>query len=465
MTGRGKLAGVQKDTAPTPTAALPAASTQTAAMRTAAMPARDPVLARGPWHELPPALAVVLRPRIDEIAADMVDVIREEVLTYRRPLDSALGRDLTAAVRRAVGQFVELTEDPHSPQDHHVHHFRRLGRLEFLNGRTTDSLQAAFRVGARIGGRRYAEIAHSAALPPEVVVPLHEAVLTHIDALSNESVKGFAAARAAAEGGLERSRRALAECLVDQRRAVRREAVEALAAQAGWPLPSAVACLLVHRGAGGRLRALGRDVRFLALPRGADLVLVVPDPESEGLVESLRAAVRGRTAVLGPTVPPRDAWVSLHCARLVLAGRNPAMNQETGDGSGEFVRAGDALVEAHLRQGIHIGRLLGDRTLGALRDLPAGRAARLAETLDALLMSWGRTAPEVARTLGIHPQTARKRLRRLEELFGARLGDPAFRFEALLALRTLALREGSSAPGPSRDGAAVANRAVRKRAV
>ena len=55
-------------------------------------------------------------------------------------------------------------------------------------------------------------------------------------------------------------------------------------------------------------------------------------------------------------------------------------------------------------------------------------------------MSWGRTAPEVAQALGIHPQTARKRLRQLEEVFGDRLGDPRFRFEALLALRTHALR-------------------------
>ncbi|MFG2928431.1 helix-turn-helix domain-containing protein [Streptomyces achromogenes] len=65
---------------------------------------------------------------------------------------------------------------------------------------------------------------------------------------------------------------------------------------------------------------------------------------------------------------------------------------------------------------------------------PSRRAARPAETLDALLMSWNRTAPEVARALDIPPQTARRRLRRLEELFGERLGDPAFRFAALLAL-------------------------------
>ncbi|MEU8845367.1 helix-turn-helix domain-containing protein [Streptomyces sp. NPDC048564] len=80
------------------------------------------------------------------------------------------------------------------------------------------------------------------------------------------------------------------------------------------------------------------------------------------------------------------------------------------------------------------------RSLGVFADLPPGRTTRLAETLDALLMSWGRTAPEMAQALGIHPQTARRRLRRLEELFGDRLADPRFRFEALPAPRTHALR-------------------------
>ncbi|MFB7369696.1 helix-turn-helix domain-containing protein [Streptomyces sp. NPDC056222] len=48
----------------------------------------------------------------------------------------------------------------------------------------------------------------------------------------------------------------------------------------------------------------------------------------------------------------------------------------------------------------------------------------------------------MAQSLGIHPQTARRRLRRLDALFGDRLNDPRFRFEALLALRTRALEPG-----------------------
>ncbi|MFI8996590.1 helix-turn-helix domain-containing protein [Streptomyces sp. NPDC053542] len=403
------------------------------------MQAPEQTFSRRPWHELPPVLGTLIRPRIGEIAGDMVDVIREEVPAYRRPLDSPLGRDLFGAVRRALRQFAELTEHPDSRQDHHVAHFRHLGRVEFLNGRTTDGLQAAFRVGARVGSRRYAELARTAALPPDVVLPLHEAVLTHINALSNEAVRGFGAAQSRTEGEVQRGRRALAEALLEGARGPAPERLRALAARARWPLPKSVAVLIARPTPGAAQpapRGLHEDV--LVLPRGGDLVLVVPEPEDGGLLGPVRNALRGRRTVLGPAVPPADAWVSHHCVRLAMGHPRYAAAAEP-----EFQAVGELipLADVHLLGSAPVGRLLGDRLLGALAGLPAGTAARLAETLDALLMSWGRTAPEVAGALGIHPQTARKRLRRLDTLFGDRLADPAFRFEALLALRTRALRQ------------------------
>lgn len=393
--------------------------------------------ARGPWHELPAALGALIRTRIDAIAADMVEAIRQEVPAYRSPLDSAMGRDLIDSVCRAMRQFAELTEAPESSQDHHVRHFRHLGRVEFLNGRTTDGIQAAFRVGARVGSRRYAEVARTASLPTEIVLPLHEAVLTHINALANESVKGFVAAQARAEGETQRNRRALAQALLERPRGTPGEPLDTLAARARWPLPAKVACLVVRQAAGGRFALPGQGRDVLTLPRGADLVVVLPEPDGGGPAgtEDVRAAVRGRTAALGPAVVPHDAWLSLVCARLALN-----HHRDTGAPDDGLLVVGDRLADVHLLGGAHIGRLLGDHVLGALDGLPAGRAARLAETLEALLMSWGRTAPEVARALGIHPQTARKRLRQLDALFEGRLADPGFRFGALLALRTRALR-------------------------
>ena len=369
------------------------------------MTAQAETFTRQPWHELPPVLAALIRSRTEYIVADMTRAIRDEVPAYRRPLDSAVGRDLTESIRRAVLQFVELIEHPDSAQDHHLDHFRHLGRVEFLNGRTTDALQAAFRVGARVGSRRYAEFVQEATLPPVTVLTLHEAVLVHINALSNESVKGFLAAQLRSEGEVKRARRAL---------------------------PGAVASVIVRSA--GHFSVPGADGELLSVGRGSDLVLVVPEPETSGLIDRVREAARDRVAVVGPAVPPHETWLSLQCARLAIDRRAELPTD------GAFLRVDDELSELYLLRGAPIGQLLGRRVLGVFADLPRGRAARLAETLDALLMSWGRTAPEVAQALGIHPQTARKRLRQLEEVFGDRLGDPRFRFEALLALRTHALR-------------------------
>jgi DNA-binding PucR family transcriptional regulator len=61
-----------------------------------------------------------------------------------------------------------------------------------------------------------------------------------------------------------------------------------------------------------------------------------------------------------------------------------------------------------------------------------------------------RSAPEVAAALGIHPQTARYRLRQLESLFGDRLDDPDFRFAAGLVLYGRSLR--STKPRPRENG-------------
>jgi len=60
-------------------------------------------------------------------------------------------------------------------------------------------------------------------------------------------------------------------------------------------------------------------------------------------------------------------------------------------------------------------------------------------TLLAWLTSSGRSAPEVATSLGIHPQTVRYRMHQLFEMFGDRLNDPDFRFEVEAALRARAL--------------------------
>ncbi|TQS86087.1 hypothetical protein EU811_23395, partial [Arthrobacter sp. TS-15] len=84
------------------------------------MSAVDPLLSRRPWHDLPPALAPLLRARLPELTTEMVQAIRREVRGYRQPIGSAVAHDLAEAVRLAATQFTELVEEPDAPQQHYV---------------------------------------------------------------------------------------------------------------------------------------------------------------------------------------------------------------------------------------------------------------------------------------------------------------------------------------------------------
>lgn len=395
-------------------------------------------LVRNPWTELPVTVADALRPNLDAIANEMVEVIRREVPRYGRPLDSELGRDLVAAVRRALFQFVELIENPNGPQEHNSTVFRRLGKAEFLTGRNMDELQAAYRVGARVGSRRYSEIAQALGLPTGTVLLLSEAVLVHINELANESVRGYTEARLRSAGDMAHRRRVLAERLLERNPDPAGTAVETLAYEAEWVLPAQLACVVVD--APGLDVSIADDI--LVVPRGGEVVMFVPGPDVAGRVGRLRETVSWRIAALGPSVTPADTWLSAHCARLALRQARRGRLSVTGD----LVVADDHLANLILLGGEHIGRLLSTDVLASLSGLPAGKASRLEETLHALLRSMNRSAPEVATALGIHPQTARYRLRQLEELFGDRLSDPDFRFAVEVALRGRSL-----AQAPRRD--------------
>jgi hypothetical protein len=414
-------------------------------------------LNRNPWRELPAEVAKVLRPRIDGIAAEMIEVIRREVPSYRRPLNTEMGRDLVTAVHRALYQFVELIEDPDRSQDHNVTLFRRLGKREFLAGRSMDALQAAYRVGARVACRRYTEVAQAAALPIDTVLLLSETVLVQINALANESVRGYTEAQARSAGDLNRRRRALAERLLERSPDPGGASTEFLAFQAEWPLPGTIACLSVETGDeaepfdGARL-----DEDILVLSHTSETDLLVPEPDNPCRLGHLREVVRGRLAVLGPSLPTQQAWLSRYCARLALRQARRGLLDGT-----ELVVAEHHLDDLILLSGEQIGGLLAERTLGKLATLSAGKASRLEETMHALLASWGRTAPEVASALGIHPQTARNRLRQLEELLGTKMTDPDFRFAAELVLRIRKLQrarnQAHDAPHRHNEYAAAAN--------
>ncbi|MFE5868223.1 PucR family transcriptional regulator [Streptomyces roseifaciens] len=243
-----------------------------------------------------------------------------------------------------------------------------------------------------------------------------------------------------------RARQALFAALADDR-CIPSDVLAELAGQAGWPLPRRVRAVVL---------AAPNDVPSpaphlvpqpspqltsqlaAALGQGlpgtveADLCLLIPDPGPRArpaLDAALEAALGGRPAAVGHSVPVTEAAASLRWARRLL-GLAGTVN---GPG-GRVAFVDDHLSDLIVLQDESLARALSVRWLRPLDDLTPRQSERLEVTLLAWLESGG--APEAARTLNVHPQTVRYRLRQIEKLFGPAMREPHSRFELELALRS-----------------------------
>lgn len=377
----------------------------------------------------------VLRPVLPQLSDEIIAAIARDVPGYRRAMEGTFGAFVRLGVETALGRFVEGAEIGPA-RDTYVN----LGRGEFHAGRSLDALLGAYRVGARLAWRRFVEAGVAGGLDPGDLYDLGEAIFAYIDELSAASVEGFAEEQSRAAGEAERRRRRLVAALGDP--AVSGEVVRSAAADAGWPLPRAVAALVVARGEDAEIldaiaqraaRRIGVDAIGAALEDAA--VVWVADPDAPGralLLERAAVGDEGDTgAVLGPTGALARAGVSLRRALAAWPLRGTGLLR-AAEHLPALLYAADPALAAELS---------ADR-LAPLDTLAAGPRARLAETLRAWLDRPGQVTA-VAAALDVHPQTVRYRLRQLRELFGERLEDPDARFELALALRV----SGARGPG------------------
>jgi hypothetical protein len=380
------------------------------------------------WHALPPALADAIEPELPEATEEILASIGREVPEYARPLEGAFGVAIRTGVSEALRQFVALIREPGAGRESGRDVYVGLGRAEFREGRTLDSLQSAYRVGARVAWRRVSGAARRAKVDPEQLGLLAEAIFAYIDELSADSVEGYAQAQREQEGERQRRRRDLLALLLRDPPAPDPD-IRSAAQAAGWRLARSAAPLAVAEEDLGRVgRRLSADA-LVAAVRGVGCALV-PGAAGPTRATELERATRGVTAALGPTVPRAklgEAWsIASAGLRAIEAGAIEA------DG---LLDAEEHLPELLLFESGGLAERLAERRLAPLDDLtPAGRA-RMEETALAYVQHGGNAAA-VARALHLHPQTIRYRLGRLRELFGDDLADPDARFELELALRS-----------------------------
>src|SRR4051794_37968368 len=197
-----------------------------------------------PWRALPVEVAALIEPQLDAIAAETIEAIAREVPEYARPLEGSFGRGIRTGVGEALRQFIALIREPEGGRGPGREVYVELGRGELRQGRTLDSLQAAYRVGARVAWRRISAAGRRAGLDAEMLSLLAESIFAYIDELSADAVEGFAQAQAEVEDLRRRRRRELAGLLVREPPAAA-EDLRRAAKAAEWALPrraAAIAC-------------------------------------------------------------------------------------------------------------------------------------------------------------------------------------------------------------------------------
>ncbi|MGW5747456.1 PucR family transcriptional regulator [Amycolatopsis sp. NPDC003861] len=377
------------------------------------------------WSRLPHELGDAVRPRIPEIARACVDAIATEIPEYSGRFADGPGRATAIELaRRGIERDVGRVGTPALWQADRLAGFRGHGRDAFHSGLSREAVQAAVRVSSRVTWRWIADIAREAGLSSDVLYGAAEGMFADVETSMAAVAEGYSAAEAAVSGTGERHRRLLRALLGGRTPAE----VDGLIAVSGLPVPERVAAVAFRALPGAPEFPPGLLPEHVpADPAGDPPAALTPAPDVDLI--GLTGLPPGWTAAVGPLVPPSDAPESFRIARRAvdLAARGLL------DAPGPVIWCRDHVTTLLLLADEFLVGQLASTTLEPLAGLPERRREQLAETLLALVRTRG-SAPELGRLLDLHPQTVRARLKKLSELFGDRLDDPAERLRLELAL-------------------------------
>jgi hypothetical protein len=404
-------------------------------------PAGEPPVMR------PSQLAAIMRPELPDLAREIIAEIRDKIPEYARPMNGPYGQALRVGVQRALTSFFDSVADPAAPHEERDQMCRRLGQYEALEGRSLDSLQAAYRIGVHVGWRRVMDVGLRCAAPSSVMSMVADALLAFMDELASLSLQGYLETKARSAQSQDEWRHRLLRLILERPPAPTR-AITELAELVGWQVPEEVTLIAVESGPG---RASVLPANALADLSGAQPHLLLPGEVAPCDGPALESALGGRRAAVGLSVPLTDAADSLRWARRALALSRAGI---IGDGQVTFCE--QYLVELWLLADEALIGQLGKRRLGALAALSPAQRDRLMETFGTWLETRG-TAAEMAGRLCVHPQTVRYRMRKLEQTLGGQLDDPDARFAMELVLRATRLRERAPRPGGKSPAAAEAS--------
>lgn len=389
-----------------------------------------------------------MRPELGSVSRDIITEIRRSIPEYARPLEGPFGHALRTAVEQAIATFVDQVADPTTPHERRDDVCRRLGRDEARQCRSLDTLQSAYRVGARVAWQRIMRMGRRHNLSSSVMSLLADVLFGYIDQLASLSQDGYREAHARSALARDEARGRLARLLIT-RPAVPASAIAEMAAAAGWVSPAEITAIALAEEATCARPLLDEDV--LVDPAEHPRYLLVPGEVTGERRGTLASALPTGRVVIGLSVPLAEAADSLRWSRQALELAAAGLLADR-----RVLSCADHLPDLLLLSDLPLLDQLAARGLAPFDGLTPKQRARMIETLGAWLDTRG-SAPEIADLLHVHPQTVRYRMRQLDKTIGDQLADPSRRFSLELVLRALRLRE-------PRAGKSGAPRSARPRA-
>ncbi|MEU0227526.1 helix-turn-helix domain-containing protein [Streptomyces sp. NPDC006284] len=383
-----------------------------------------------PLEPLPKEFAAFMRPELPGLMKEIGAEVTRAYPVYGRLLNGPNADAIRQGVEQALYAFVDRVADPGKNAALRDELLRRFGRVEAYEGRELDTLQGAYRLGARIALRRARAVGQQYRLSPTLILAFADALFAYVEELEQISREGYVEVQSRASSEVPALRRRLLHLILTGPPLP--QALSGLCEAAAWPLPADVTLVALRPPLPEHLQAgLADDVLFdLDIPHPH---LLIPGALTPERLAMLDAALAGAHAVLGLTVPLAQAADSVRWARRVLK-----LIDEGVVADAPVVRCEDHLVTLWLLSDPALVTHLAAAELAPIEQLPASRRDRLVETLR-VHVSTRAPAEQVGEMLGVHAQTVRYRLRNLDALLGDRLADPDHRFALEATLRALHL--------------------------
>jgi PucR C-terminal helix-turn-helix domain len=373
-------------------------------------------------------VASLLREHADMLVEHAVREVIESSSAGDLLLDSTTMRHLRHGCARALDYFVERLEDPSAGMD--STEFVIHGRLQRAAERSLSELLGFYRIAESAIWRGAMTIPQLRDADAEAVLTLGSESAAVVQHLSAASVRGYVE-QDEEERRRARSPRERLLTLLLSTEPIEDSILEMAGDEAGWRLPRRLRVAITERPP-SPVDVRDAPERVLVDLRGrrqARLV-VADDEEWERWLERARAALCcSRQIVVGPPVVPARAAVSAARADVLWK-----LAQDGSFADGSIVRCEEHELNILLAADGELSVDFARTRLAPLEVLSPNARTRALETLSQWLRHRG-SPTGVAAELGIHVQTARYRIRRLHELFGATLDDPESRFELELAVR------------------------------